>query len=133
MFGIDLAAWLAGSALGRFWNKDTAKAIAVVVVALAVLIGGILVWRAIGAAAVAANDAGWRAKAAAAAYAERGRQLAVNSRAEAAAAAEREVYVGQIRDMAEHAVTLEAELARLKGVDGDPIIYPKSLARELRK
>ena len=131
----SISAWLAGTraAAGAFLNKNAALAIIAVIVAVTVLAGGVLAWTDLKSSWVAANDAGWRARAAAAA-----RNLAVGQaerdrRAEAAAAAEREILVNQIREVAEHAVTLEQEIARLKAAGGDPVIYPHSLVKELRK
>jgi hypothetical protein len=122
-----------GAALGRFWN---ANALVAVVVA-ALVAGGLGLVAALrheaAQTAARARDAHWArelAEARARAALERIEQDREARRREdevrADAARVLEEQAGMIAD-------LEAELGRLKAKGGDPVVFPRSLARELRR
>jgi len=128
-------AWLGGlgAALSRFWN---ANALVAVVVA-ALVAGGLGLVAALrheaAESATRARDAHWARELAEA------RARAVMERIEQDREARRredEVRADAARVLEEQAgmiADLEAELGRLKAKGGDPVVFPRSLARELRR
>jgi len=137
MLGIPIlsAAWWAAKALGlkaavgRFFNGSAVAAVAITVAAvLAVLL---FAW---GVHVIRSGEAArWESVISQSKLLGQVRARLRDRRVEEAAARERALYVDQIETMAEHAAALERELAALKAAQGNPVIYPQSLARELRK
>lgn len=136
MLAMISAAWWVAKAvavkdgIGRFFNGASLKAVvltvALTVAILAFVIGGALIYRAGTDGAVAA----WQSKLTLSRLVANLKRQRLQREADDAAAAERALMIERIRETADHAVALEQELARLKD---NPVIYPQSLARELRK
>ncbi|CAN0482893.1 unnamed protein product, partial [Phaeothamnion confervicola] len=118
------------TAAGRFFNGSAVAAIAIAVAVLAIVVGIALAWNKIETGAGERAVAGFKSHLAMSRYVgglfDRKRQRD----ADAASAAEREILVEQIRETAVHAATLEQELARLTE---NPVCYPASITKELRK
>jgi hypothetical protein len=137
MLGIPIlsAAWWAAKALGlkaavgRFVNGSGLAALAIGLGAALVLIGAVWLVHEIRSG----EAAQWQAVISQSKLLGQVRARLRDRRVEEAAARERALYVDQIETMAEHAAALERELAALKAAEGNPVIYPQSLARELRK
>lgn len=134
--------WLAKGAglragLGRFWNGSSAKAVAIAVTALAVLIGGALFWWAAREGAASARDALWRAKVAVASIKARDLEIVRQRRVDQAA--ERERAAVEDRDaMRERVADLEQTLTALeRAADAcggrDPVVFPPDLVRSLKR
>jgi len=133
------AAWWAAKwlgvrdAAGRWLNGSAVAAIAIAVTAIVLVVGIALLWHGIHAGAIEGANARWEQRVAESARANAVRDAEANRRAEDAAARERERLYDQLREAGDHAEALEAELARVKAAGGNPVIYPKSLSREMRK
>lgn len=134
MLGIPFltTAWWAAQALfvkdtaGRFLNKQAVAALAIVVGLIAVMIAGVWVVKRIESGAVA----GWQSKFLLSRYVTTLRERKAQREADARAAAERETYVGALKEATEHAAALERELAALKD---NPVCFPAAITKELRK
>lgn len=129
------AAWWAAkvlgakAAVGRFLNGSAAAALAITVAG--VLAGLLFAW---GVHLIRSGEAAqWQAKISQSQLLGQVRARLRDRRVEEAAARERALYVDQIETMAEHAAALERELAALRAAAGNPVIYPQSLVKELRK
>lgn len=129
------AAWWAAKALGakaavgRFFNGSGLAALAIGLGAALVLIGAVWLVHEIRSG----EASRWESVISQSKLLGQVRARLRDRRVEEAAARERALYVDQIETMAEHAAALERELAALKAAEGNPVIYPQSLARELRK
>ena len=129
------AAWWAAKALGlktaigRFFNGSGLAALAIGLGAVLVLIGAVWLVHEIRSG----EAAQWQAKISQSQLLGQVRARLRDRRVEEAAARERALYVDQIETMAEHAAALERELAALRAAAGNPVIYPQSLVKELRK
>jgi uncharacterized protein YlxW (UPF0749 family) len=129
------AAWWAAKVLGakaavsRFLNGSAAAALAITVAG--VLAGLLFAW---GVHVIRSGEAAqWQAKISQSQLLGQVRARLRDRRVEEAAARERALYVDQIETMAEHAAALERELAALRAAAGNPVIYPQSIVKELRK
>lgn len=139
--GILTVAWWAAKALGvrtavgRFFNGAGLGALAIGVGAA--LLMSLFAW---GVHVIRSGEASeWKATIAQSKFLGQVRARMRDRRVEEAAARERQVYVEQIESMAGHAVALEQQLADLRAAQAaqaapvNPVIYPQSLVKELRK
>lgn len=105
---------------------------AAVVIAVAAVVGMILIWVGVGSIthqAVSARDAIWRARGAEAVLKAQREQRAADERARRAAERERATHA-QLEEAVARASELERALAALKD---DPVIFPRDLVKELNR
>lgn len=125
---MGLLAFLAGAK--RWFNPEMAKAFSLVVVALICVMGLSLVFGAGQSAGSAKRDVSWLSKLNAANVLHARYQARLAART-ADAAEEARLAAEKDRDEAiARSAAIAAELAKLTG---DPIVYPRSLALEMRK
>jgi len=129
----SIALWFAGAKLaaGRFINRESLAAIAVVCGCITVLIAGVLIWWGISSAAREGRDSWWKWQISEQRTQAKDDQAKRQAAIDTAADTER-AKAEVLDEVVAHAQALEQELARLRA-GGDPVIYPKSLATELRK
>lgn len=151
MFGLSIltAAWWAAKGLlvreaaGRFLSGTSLGALAIMAAAVSVvliaLVGGVMFWQAARSSGAEVSDATWKERNATARWVKAWQQKWKDEKAAKAIDEARRVYIDRIRENSEYAASLEREIADLKakamaaGKPSNPIIYPRSLARELRK
>lgn len=121
------------TAAARFWNANALAALVAGLAVVSVVIGVAMFVIGIKRDARAIADGWWTTRLAAERTAASARQAERDRAGAAAAAAERQDVERQRDAAIERVAGLEAELARLKQESGDPVIYPRALARRLRK
>jgi hypothetical protein len=114
----------------RWLNPEMAKALGTVLVVLTLCIFAAVMWGKAESSGGAKRDASWMQRfndGLAKVYKKRAEQAVVSARA---AEAERAKLQDERDQAVARAAAIAAELARLQG---DPVVYPKALAREMRK
>lgn len=123
-----ILAWLRARLLGTM-------SMSMVVTLLAVSVGGIGLYttvKAVKRAVVASRDVEWQSQLTAATERARREQAAVAQRA-ADAAEHARLTLESLEDARARVADLERALTAAQTVDGDPVIYPHALVRELRR
>lgn len=114
----------------RWLNPEMAKALGTVFVVLTLCIFAAVMWGKAETAGGAKRDASWMQRinaGMAKAFQQRAEKAAVAARA---AELERDKLQEERDQAVARAAAIAAELARLQG---DPVVYPKALAREMRR
>lgn len=131
-----ILAWIKTKALQKL--RGAAGVVLAVVIGLTVTVGG-LVWlkRSIETGAIAGRDVTWLKKLAAANSEAAKQEKLLRDAASRAVNAERQKVAAQrtVVAISDRVRDLEAELAKIKGDDNPdgPIVFPKNIARSLRR
>ena len=134
--GILTLAWWAAkltgirSGAGRWLNAETAKALSIAIVATAVLLGCVMLFRAGGSGREAKVNWRWLQQITALNLKRAKKQAADNAAMAQATDAERARIAADHRLTIEHVAALERQLAAYKD---NPVAYPRDLARSLNK
>lgn len=114
----------------RWFNPEMAKAFSAAVIVLIVVIFVVIMWGKAETAGGAKRDASWLQRfnvGLAKVYKDRAERAAVSARA---AEIERERMQEERDQAVARAAAIAAEMAKLKD---DPIVFPRAVAREMRK
>lgn len=138
MFLLSGAWWIAKlvgikAGAARWWSADTAKALSICVACVTILVAGMLLFSAGGSSGVARRDFSWLKQITASKERIAALDLAKQLASDRAAEAARDAALTELRAEAERSAELERRLAELEKTDGDPVVFPKSIAREMRK
>ena len=123
-----LCTFLAGAR--RWFNPEMAKAFSAAIAVLAVVVFVVVMWGRAESAGGAKRDASWLTKinsGLASVYKGRAERAAMSARA---AEIEREKMEQERDEAVARAAAIAAELAKLKD---DPVVFPRAVAREMRK
>ena len=119
-----VAWWIAGAK--RWLNPEAAKALAIAIVGVCVVVGAVLLYGAGGSSGAAKRDAAWLTRFNAGMASVYQRRTAQAERAAQAASVERERYESERDDAIERVAKLERDLAAMKD---NPIVFTRDERR----
>lgn len=125
-----LAVWRFLAGAKRWWNAEMAKALATVFVVLIVCITLAVFWGKAETAGGSKRDASWLQRFNSGMAVALQRRVEHERRMKEAVAKSLEQVEAERDEAVARAAAIAAELARLQG---DPVVYPKELAREMNR